>query len=79
MLSKVCRPLAFQRSIASKMMKRQFASQLATIDHEVETHLLNNKKKLSPKDVSNYMVETEKAQAAKNKEYYAMLNDVDAR
>ena len=79
MLSKVFRPLAFQRSIASSLMKRQFSSQLATIQQEADNHHLNNKKKLSSKDVSDYMVETEKAQAAKNKDYYEMLNDVDAR
>jgi hypothetical protein len=60
-------------------MKRQFSSQIATIQQEADNHNLNNKKKLSPKDMSDYMVATEKAQAAKNKDYFEMLNDVDAR
>ena len=34
---------------------------------------------MSPKDVSDYLVESEKAIAAKNKDYFEMLNDVDAR
>lgn len=34
---------------------------------------------MSPKDVSDYMVSTEKVIAANNKEYFDMLNDVDAR
>jgi hypothetical protein len=60
-------------------MKRQLSSQIATIQQEVENHHLNNSKKMGPKDVSDYMVESTKADAAKNKEYFDMLNDVDAR
>ena len=40
---------------------------------------MNNKGKMGPKDVSKYMVASQEAEAAKNKDYFDMLNDVDAR
>lgn len=79
MLSKVIRPRLFQRSLVSGALKRQLSSQIVAIQEEVDNHKLNNSRKMSPKDVSNYKVEATKAEAAKNKEYFDMLNDVDAR
>ena len=79
MLSKVIRPRLFQKSLASSAMKRQLSSQIAMVQEEVENHKLNNSKKISMKDVSDLKVESVKMEAAKNKEYFDMLNDVDAR
>ena len=65
--------------MAASAMKRQMSSQVAILQKDAENHHLNRKNKMSPKDMSDYMVRTQKAEAAKNKEYYDMLNDVDAR
>lgn len=79
MLSKVIRPRIFQRQLVAGAMKRQFSSQVALVQEEVENHHLNNSRKLGPKGVSDHVLGKAQAEAAQNKEYHEMLKDVDAR